>query len=68
MASVSVNLSDEQLAKLVDAYRTIQDVLASIVPPNEMYTEEFLAGLSESDDDIRDKRMTEVHSLDDFTA
>lgn len=68
MASVSVNLSDEQLAKLVDAYRTIQDVLASIVPPNEMYAEEFLIGLRESDDDIRDKRMTEVHSLDDFTA
>ena len=68
MTSVSVNLSDEQLAKLVDAYRTIQDVLTSIVPPNEMYTEEFLTGLSESDDDIRQKRMTEVRSLDDFTA
>jgi hypothetical protein len=68
MASVSVNLSDEQLAKLVDAYRTIQDVLASIMPPNQIYTEEFLAGLSESDDDIRGKRMTEVRSLDDFTS
>ncbi|MGZ8842555.1 MAG: hypothetical protein ACXW18_02765 [Pyrinomonadaceae bacterium] len=56
------------MAKLVDAYHTIQDVLASIVPPNEMYTEEFLTGLSESDDDIRDQRMTEVRSLDDFTA
>lgn len=68
MATLSVNLSDEQLAKLVDAYRTIQDVLASIVPPNEMYTEEFLTGLSESDDNIRDKRMTDVRSLNDFTA
>jgi hypothetical protein len=68
MASVSVNLSDEQLAKLVDAYRTIQDILASVVPPNQIYTQEFLAGLSESDDDIRDKRVTEVRGLDDFTA
>ena len=68
MATVTVDLSDEQLAKLVDAYRTIQDFLASVLSPSEIYTEEFLLGLRESDDDIRSNRMNEVHSFDDFTA
>jgi len=68
MATVTVNLSDEQLAKLVDAYRTIQDFLASVLSPNEIYTDQFMAGLRESDDDIRGNRMNEVRSFDDFTA
>ena len=68
MATVTVDLADEQLAKLVDAYRTIQDFLASVLSPSEIYTEQFLLGLRESDDDIRSNRMNEVHSFDDFTA
>ena len=68
MTTVTVNLSEEQLAKLVDAYRTIQDFLASVLSPNEIYTDQFLTGLRESDDDIRTNRMNEVRSFDDFTA
>ena len=68
MTTVTVNLSEEQLAKLVDAYRTIQDSLASVLSPNEIYTDQFLTGLRESDDDIRANRMNEVRSFDDFTA
>ena len=68
MTTVTVNLSEEQLAKLVDAYRTIQDFLASVLSPNEIYTDQFLEGLRESDDDIRANRMNEVRSFDDFTA
>ncbi len=68
MATVTVNLSDEQLAKLVDAYRTIQDFLGSVLSPDEIYTDQFLARLRESDDDIRGNRMNEVRSVDDFTA
>jgi hypothetical protein len=68
MTTVTVNLSEEQLAKLVDAYRTIQDFLASVLSPNEIYTDQFLTGLRESDDDIRANRMNEVRSFDDFTA
>jgi hypothetical protein len=68
MTTVTVNLSEEQLAKLVDAYRTIQDFLASVLSPNEIYNDQFLTGLRESDDDIRANRMNEVRSFDDFTA
>jgi len=47
---------------------TIQDFLASVLSPNEIYTDQFLTGLRESDDDIRANRMYEVRCFDDFTA
>ena len=68
MSTENVVVSDEQLAKLIDAYKTIQEFLGSVLSPNEIYTEEFLAGLRESDDDLASNRMTEVRSFDDFTA
>ena len=68
MPTENVVVSDEQLAKLIDAYKTIQEFLGSVLSPNEIYTEEFLAGLRESEDDLANKRMNEVRSFDDFTA
>jgi hypothetical protein len=68
MPSGAVTVSEEQLAKLIDAYKTIQEFLASALSPNELYHQEFLAGLRESDDDIRNKKMNEVRSFDDFVA
>ena len=68
MATVTVDLSEEQLARLIEAYRTIEEFLVSALSPEEIYTPEFLAGLRESDDDISDKRWTEVRGLDDFTS
>jgi hypothetical protein len=53
---------------LVDAYKTIQEFLGSVLSPNEIYTEEFIAGLRESEDDLAGKRVNEVRSFDDFTA
>ena len=68
MPTENVVVSDEQLAKLIDAYKTIQEFLGSVLSPNEIYTEEFLAGLRESEDDIASKRMNEVRSFDDLTV
>ena len=68
MRTENVVVSDEQLAKLIDAYNTIQEFLGSVLSPNEIYTSEFLAGLRESGDDRADGRVTEVRSFDDFTA
>jgi len=68
MPTENVVVSDDQLAKLIDAYKTIQEFLGSVLSPNEIYTEEFLAGLRESEDDLANKRMNEVRSFDDFTA
>jgi hypothetical protein len=68
MSMENVVVSDEQLAKLIDAYKTIQEFLGSVLSPNEIYTEEFIAGLRESEDDLASRRMNEVRSFDDFTA
>lgn len=68
MTTGTASLSEEQLAKLIEAYKTIQEFLASALSPNELYHEEFLAGLRESDEDIKTRRMTVVHSFDDFAA
>ena len=68
MSTENVVVSGEQLAKLIDAYKTIQEFLGSVLSPNEIYTEEFLAGLRESEDDLTTKRMSEVRSFDDFTS
>ena len=68
MPTENVVVSDEQLAKLIDAYKTIQEFLGSVLSPNEIYTEEFLAGLRESEDDLANKRMNEVRSFDDLTV
>ncbi len=67
MSTENVVVSDEQLAKLIDAYRTIQEFLGSVLSPNEIYTEEFLAGLRESEDDLAGSRVKEVRTFDDFT-
>jgi hypothetical protein len=67
MSTENVVVSDEQLAKLIDAYRTIQEFLGSVLSPNEIYTEEFLAGLRESEDDLASSRVKEVRTFDDFT-
>jgi hypothetical protein len=67
MPTENVVVSDEQLAKLIDAYKTIQEFLGSVLSPNEIYTEEFLAGLRESDDDLANNRVSEVRTFDDFT-
>jgi len=68
MSTENVVVSDEQLAKLIDAYKTIQEFLGSVLSPNEIYTEKFLAGLRESDDDLANNRVSEVRTFDDFTS
>ncbi|MBS4028391.1 MAG: hypothetical protein KGZ58_07115 [Ignavibacteriales bacterium] len=68
MSTLTITLSEQQLSKVVEAYRTIQEFLSSAISPNELYQEEFLRGLQESDEDIRSKNLKEVHSFDDFIS
>lgn len=68
MSTENVVVSEEQLAKLIDAYKTIQEFLSSVLSPNEIYTEEFLGGLRESDNDLANNRVNEVRTFDDFIS
>jgi hypothetical protein len=68
MSTENVVVSEKQLAKLFDAYKTIQEFLSSVLSPNEIYTEEFLAGLRESDNYLANNRVNEVRTLDYFIS
>lgn len=66
MSAITISLSVEQFTEIIKAYRTIQEFLETVVSPSELYQQEFLAGLKESDEDIRLKKMNEVRSFEDF--
>jgi len=58
----------QQLAKVVDANKEIQEFLSTALSPNELYREKFLNGLKESDEDIRTNNVKEVRTFDDFIS
>ena len=48
MSEITVQLSESELKKVVQAYQTLQNFLEKIISPNELYTNEFLEGLREA--------------------
>jgi hypothetical protein len=68
MSTIAIKLTEEQLTKIIEAYRTIQEFLSKALSPNELYHAEFLDGLRESDEDIRQGNLKEVKSFDDFIS
>ncbi len=39
-----------------------------MMSPNELYPEEFIAGLSEAVNDVREGNITEVKTFEDFIS
>lgn len=68
MSTVSINLTEEQLSKVIEAYRTIQEFLATMLSPNELYHAEFIEGLKESEGEIGSGKIKAVNSFDDFVS
>lgn len=68
MSTISITLSEDQLLKVIEAYKTIQEFLATALSPNELYHADFIKGLHESDEDIQNHRLKEVKSLNDFIS
>ena len=66
MSEIIIKISEIELRNVVQAYKTLQQFLDKFVSPNEIYTDEFLSGLQESEDDINSKNFTEVKSFADF--
>jgi len=66
MKEATVAVSEEQLAKLIEAYKTIQEFLTSTLSPEKIYGEEFLESLHESENEVQKKNMTQLRSFDDF--
>ena len=66
MGNITLTISEDELKEVANAYRVLQDFLAHIVSPNELYTEVFLEGLEEAQAQVRDKSFSEVTDLAGF--
>jgi hypothetical protein len=52
MSTITLEISEQELEKVVAAYKTLQAFLEKVVSPNEIYQSEFLAGLEESQTEL----------------
>ncbi len=66
MKSITLEISEDELREVTEAYKTLQNFLGKILSPNELYKEEFLEGLQEAQTDLKNKDFSEVTNFADF--
>lgn len=66
MKNITLQISEEELREVTEAYKTLQNFLEKIISPNELYTDEFLKGLQEAQEEIENKELAEVKDFADF--
>jgi hypothetical protein len=44
MKSITLQISEEELREVTQAYKVLQNFLEKIISPNELYTDKFLEG------------------------
>ena len=68
MSTITVEIYEDELSEVTNAYRILRNFLEKIVSPNELYTDEFLTGLEQANDDVKNKDFVEVENFADFTG
>jgi len=68
MRNIALQISEDELDQVLQAYQTIQRFVEKLVSPNELYQREFLTGLQEALHDVQSGNIAEVGSFDDFIA
>jgi hypothetical protein len=66
MAEITIQISEEELKGVMQAYQTLQNFLEKITSPNELYRAEFLEGLQEAQTQVQKGKMSEVKNFADF--
>ncbi len=66
MKNITVQISEDELRKVTQAYQTLQKFLDKLISPNELYTDEFLEGLTEAQAEIGKGDFVEVKNFADF--
>jgi hypothetical protein len=66
MSNVTLEFSEEEIREVTNAYRVLQRFLDKLISPNDLYNEEFLVGLCESQQQVAEKQFTEVKNFADF--
>ena len=68
MRNITIEMSEEELKHVLQAYQTLQLFMEKILSPNELYQTEFLQGIQEAIHDVQSGRIKEVSTFEDFIA
>ena len=66
MRNITLQITEDELREMTEAYRVLQNFLAKIVSPNELYTDEFLSGLQEAQVELKNNDFAEVRTFADL--
>ncbi len=66
MQNITLQISEDELREVTQAYQVLQSFLARIISPNELYYAEFLEGLKEAQNEVAEKDFVEVTDLAEF--
>ena len=66
MQNFTLQISEYELREVTRAYQVLQNFLAKIISPNELYNAEFLDGLKEAQHEVAEKDFTEVTDFAGF--
>lgn len=66
MSHITLEISEDELREVTQAYQVLQSFLARIISPNELYNAEFLEGLRQAENEVADKDFVEVTDLAGF--
>jgi hypothetical protein len=67
MQNITLEIPESELREVIRAYQTLQDFLAKIISPNDLYTAEFLEGLEQAQNEVANKDLVEVTDFAGFT-
>ncbi|MEI7696234.1 MAG: hypothetical protein WCI64_11405 [Chlorobium sp.] len=68
MRNIAIDISEEELQHVCQAYQTLQLFMEKILSPNELYQTKFLQGLHEAVADVQNEQIKEVTTFEDFIA
>ena len=66
MKSITLEISEDELLEVTQAYRVLQNFLGKIISPNELYTDGFMEGLQQAQAELTNKDFVEVTNFADF--
>ena len=68
MKNIAIDISEEELQHVWQAYQTLQLFMEKILSPNELYQTKFLQGLQVAVADVQNNQIKEVTTFEDFIA
>ncbi len=67
MKNITLQITEDELFEVTQAYRVLQNFLDKLISPNELYTEKFLKELANAQTEAGNGEYVEVKDFADFT-